>query len=210
MSDFRIKTYVLGGVSTNCYLVFREGEKTAVIIDPADNADYLKNKCREFGVEPEAVLLTHAHFDHIMGIDKVIDRYGEMPVYVEESDLELLHTPSMNESTVYTNGYSYPGGDVIHDGDVLHLIGEDFRVIHTPGHTQGGVCYYVEKEGVLFSGDTLFCCSVGRSDFATSSTSALIRSIKEKLFLLPDETKVFPGHMGATTIGNEKVNNPYV
>ena len=133
-----------------------------------------------------------------------------MPVYVEESDLELLHIPSMNESTVYTNGYSYPGGDVIHDGDVLHLIGEDFRVIHTPGHTQGGVCYYVEKEGVLFSGDTLFCCSVGRSDFATSSTSALIRSIKEKLFLLPDETKVFPGHMGATTIGNEKVNNPYV
>ena len=210
MSDFRIKTYVLGGVSTNCYLVFREGEKTAVIIDPADNADYLKNKCREFGVKPEAVLLTHAHFDHIMGIDKVIDRYGEMPVYVEESDLELLHTPSMNESTVYTNGYSYPGGDVIHDGDVLHLIGEDFRVIHTPGHTQGGVSYYVEKEGVLFSGDTLFCCSVGRSDFATSSTSALIRSIKEKLFLLPDETKVFPGHMGATTIGNEKVNNPYV
>ena len=181
-----------------------------MIIDPADNADYLKNKCREFGVKPEAVLLTHAHFDHIMGIDKVIDRYGEMSVYVEESDLELLHTPSMNESTVYTNGYSYPGGDVIHDGDVLHLIGEDFRVIHTPGHTQGGVCYYVEKEGVLFSGDTLFCCSVGRSDFATSSTSALIRSIKEKLFLLPDETKVFPGHMGATTIGNEKVNNPYV
>ena len=207
---FELKPMLLGGVSTNCYLVFREGEKTAVIIDPADNADYLKNKCREFGVKPEAVLLTHAHFDHIMGIDKVIDRYGEMPVYVEESDLELLHTPSMNESTVYTNGYSYPGGDVIHDGDVLHLIGEDFRVIHTPGHTQGGVCYYVEKEGVLFSGDTLFCCSVGRSDFATSSTSALIRSIKEKLFLLPDETKVFPGHMGATTIGNEKVNNPYV
>ena len=133
--------------------------------------------------------------------------------YIEEEELvikAILLTHAHFESTVYTNGYSYPGGDVIHDGDVLHLIGEDFRVIHTPGHTQGGVSYYVEKEGVLFSGDTLFCCSVGRSDFATSSTSALIRSIKEKLFLLPDETKVFPGHMGATTIGNEKVNNPYV
>ena len=96
------------------------------------------------------------------------------------------------------------------DGQTVECAGTEIHVIHTPGHTQGGVCYYVEKEGVLFSGDTLFCCSVGRSDFATSSTSALIRSIKEKLFLLPDETKVFPGHMGATTIGNEKVNNPYV
>ena len=169
-----------------------------ICLYPDDSARQLFFFCTTFHILREIFLFVK------------VDRYGEMPVYVEESDLELLHTPSMNESTVYTNGYSYPGGDVIHDGDVLHLIVEDFRVMHTPGHTQGGVCYYVEKEGVLFSGDTLFCCSVGRSDFATSSTSALIRSIKEKLFLLPDETKVFPGHMGATTIGNEKVNNPYV
>ena len=206
----KIEKFVTGIISTNCYIVTNEETKETVIVDPANLSKAMIGYIEEEELVIKAILLTHAHFDHIMGIDKVIDRYGEMPVYVEESDLELLHTPSMNESTVYTNGYSYPGGDVIHDGDVLHLIGEDFRVIHTPGHTQGGVSYYVEKEGVLFSGDTLFCCSVGRSDFATSSTSALIRSIKEKLFLLPDETKVFPGHMGATTIGNEKVNNPYV
>ena len=206
----RIERFIVGMVGTNCYVVSNEETLECFLIDPGAYSDKMITYIRENALKPRAILLTHGHFDHIMGIDKVIDRYGEMPVYVEESDLELLHTPSMNESTVYTNGYSYPGGDVIHDGDVLHLIGEDFRVIHTPGHTQGGVCYYVEKEGVLFSGDTLFCCSVGRSDFATSSTSALIRSIKEKLFLLPDETKVFPGHMGATTIGNEKVNNPYV
>ena len=96
----------------------------------------------------------------------MIDRYGEMPVYVEESDLELLHTPSMNESTVYTNGYSYPGGDVIHDGDVLHLIGEDFRVIHTPGHTQGGVCYYVEKVEIH--------CSVVQSEEVILQPAALL------------------------------------
>ena len=111
---------------------------------------------------------------------------------------------------IYTAGYSYAGGNVIHDKDVLSLIGYDFQVIHTPGHKAGGVCYYMKEANALFSGDTLFCCSVGRTDFATSSTSALIRSIKEKLFLLPDETIVYPGHMGATTIGNEKVNNPYV
>ena len=158
----------------------------------------------------KAILLTHAHFDHIMGIDKVIDRYGEMPVYVEESDLELLHTPSMNESTVYTNGYSYPGGDVIHDGDVIRLIGEDFRVIHTPGHTPGGCCYYMEQEDVLFSGDTLFRTSVGRSDFPGGSASALVRSVKEKLLILPEETHVYPGHMEETTIGYEKRHNPFV
>ena len=110
----------------------------------------------------------------------------------------------------YGQGCSIVPDVFLEDLDVIRLAGFSVQMIHTPGHTQGGVCYYVEKEGVLFSGDTLFCCSVGRSDFATSSTSALIRSIKEKLFLLPDETKVFPGHMGATTIGNEKVNNPYV
>ena len=185
----KIEKFVTGIISTNCYIVTNEETKETVIVDPANLSKAMIGYIEEEELVIKAILLTHAHFDHIM---------------------ELLHTPSMNESTVYTNGYSYLGGDVIHDGDVLHLIGEDFRVIHTPGHTQGGVCYYVEKEGVLFSGDTLFCCSVGRSDFATSSTSALIRSIKEKLFLLPDETRVFPGHMGATTIGNEKVNNPYV
>lgn len=206
----KIEKFLTGIISTNCYLVSNEETKEAVLVDPPAMPKTLVSHIQEEGLTIKAILLTHAHFDHIMGIDKAIELYGEMPVYVEESDLELLHTPQLNESTVYTHGYSYAGGDVIHDGEVLHLIGYDFKVIHTPGHTQGGVCYYVESNGVLFSGDTLFCCSVGRSDFATSSTSALIRSIREKLFLLPDETIVYPGHMGATTIGNEKINNPFV
>lgn len=206
----KIERIVTGIISTNCYLVSNEETKEAVIIDPAAAPKKLIEHIKEEGLTLKATLLTHAHFDHIMGIDQLIQLYGKMPVYVEENDLEMLHTPQLNESTVYTAGYSYAGGDVIHEGDVLHLIGNEFQVIHTPGHTAGGVCYYVESENVLFSGDTLFCCSVGRTDFATSSTSALIRSIKEKLFLLPDETIVYPGHMGATTIGNEKINNPFV
>lgn len=206
----KVEKFVTGIISTNCYLVSNEETKEAVLVDPAAVPASLVRHIQEEGLTIKAILLTHAHFDHIMGIDKTIEMYGAMPVYVEESDLELLHNPQLNESTVYTAGYSYAGGDAVHGGDVLKLIGYDFEVIHTPGHTQGGACYYVKSQGVVFSGDTLFCCSVGRSDFATSSTSALIRSIREKLFLLPDETIVYPGHMGATTIGNEKVNNPYV
>ena len=206
----KIEKFVTGIICTNCYIVTNEETKETVIVDPANLSKAMIGYIEEEELVIKAILLTHAHFDHIMGIDKVIDRYGEMPVYVEESDLELLHTPSMNESTVYTNGYSYPGGDEIHDGDVLHLIGEDFRVIHTPGHTPGGCCYYMEQEDVLFSGDTLFRTSVGRSDFPGGSASALVRSVKEKLLILPEETHVYPGHMEETTIGYEKRHNPFV
>ena len=206
----KIEIFVTGIISTNCYVVYNEETKETIVVDPAGVPKKMVEFIRENELSIKAVLLTHAHFDHIMGLDKLVDLYGKMPVYVEESDLELLNEPEKNESTVYTAGYSYNGGDIIHDNDILSLIGYDFKVIHTPGHTAGGVCYYVESEGVLFSGDTLFHGSVGRSDFATSSTADLIRSIKEKLFLLPDETIVYPGHMGATTIGDEKLNNPYI
>ena len=206
----KIEIFVTGIISTNCYILSNEETKEAVIVDPANLSRTMVRYIEEEGLKVKAVLLTHAHFDHIMGLDQIIAMFGEMPVYVEESDLPLLNNKELKESRIYTAGYSYAGGNVIHDKDVLSLIGYDFQVIHTPGHTAGGVCYYVKEANALFSGDTLFCCSVGRTDFATSSTSALIRSIKEKLFLLPDETIVYPGHMGATTIGNEKVNNPYV
>ena len=206
----KIEKFVTGIISTNCYIVTNEETKETVIVDPANLSKAMIGYIEEEELVIKAILLTHAHFDHIMGIDKVIDRYGEMPVYVEESDLELLHTPSMNESTVYTNGYSYPGGDVIHDGDVLHLIGEDFRVIHTPGHTAGGTCYYIESDKTLMSGDTLFAGSVGRTDYPTASSAAMMESLHDKLCKLPDDTDVYPGHGEFTTIGYEKQNNPFM
>ena len=209
MSDFRIQTCVMGMVSTNCYIVYRKGGKSAVIVDPADNGAYILNKCRELQVEPEAVLLTHGHFDHIMGIDGILEEY-QVPVYVHEEEAELIQDPILNESNTYTNGYTFGNAEYTRDGQILELIGYKFRVIHTPGHTSGGVSYYVESENVLFSGDTLFHGSVGRTDFKTSSMSSLVHSIREKLFLLPDETVVYPGHMGATSIGTEKQINPNV
>ena len=206
----KIKKYVVGMIGTNCYLVINEETKESVMVDPGAYPAKVKNAVKEQGLKLKAVLLTHAHFDHIMGLSDVMEDV-KVPVYVEEADLPMMTDGESNLSSTYVRGgYRFEEAVPVSDGQQLEIAGFQFRVIHTPGHTQGGVCYYVEKEGVLFSGDTLFCCSVGRRDFATSSTSALIRSIKEKLFLLSDETKVFPGHMGATTIGNEKVNNPYV
>ena len=121
MSDFRIKTYVLGGVSTNCYLVFREGEKTAVIIDPADNADYLKNKCREFGVKPEAVLLTHAHFDHMLAADDIRKAYG-CKVYVHMDDERMLNDPFLNLSgTMGTEQTGISADHLLRDGDSAEI-----------------------------------------------------------------------------------------
>ena len=209
MADLKVRHLVVGAVATNCYIAENRKTKEALIIDPGDNAARIEQIIKEDGVVPVAVLLTHGHFDHAMAAQEVAEQYG-IKIYAHETEKETLETPQINLSGMIGRTLTFHADCYVKDGEILNLAGFEIRVLHTPGHTQGGVCYYVEKEGVLFSGDTLFCCSVGRSDFATSSTSALIRSIKEKLFLLPDETKVFPGHMGATTIGNEKVNNPYV
>ncbi len=144
-----------------------------------------------------------------MGIDGFLKKY-DVPVYVHEDDREMMEDPKLNQSSIYTAGYTFSGAESIRDGQTLHLAGYDFEVFHTPGHTPGCCCFYVRTEGVLFSGDTLFANSVGRTDFPGSSTEALIRSIREKLLPLPDETRVYPGHMGETAIGHERKHNPYI
>lgn len=205
----KIETFVTGIISTNCYVVHNEDTKEAVIIDPAYYPKKMKAYIAEEGLEIRAILLTHGHFDHIMGIDAILEEFP-VPVFVHEDEEELINDIVLNESKTYTNGYTFSKAEYIRDGQILKFAGYEFKVIHTPGHTSGGVCYYVESEQTLFSGDTLFYASVGRSDFPTSSTSALIRSIREKLLVLPDETVVYPGHMGATSIANEKKMNPYI
>lgn len=205
-----VKKFLAGPLGTNCYLLVNEISKEALIVDPASCPERLKECVAKENIRIRAILLTHAHFDHIMGIDDVIGLYGEMPVYVHQEDMEMLENPALNLSGNYGMGYSYRGGTAIRDGQILSLIGYEIKVIHTPGHTPGGVCYYVESEEVLISGDTLFQDSVGRTDFPGGSASELVRSIKEKLFVLPENTHVYPGHMGTTTIWHEKGHNPFV
>ena len=182
----KIKKYVVGMIGTNCYLVINEETKETVMVDPGAYPAKVKNAVKEQGLKLKAVLLTHAHFDHMTD---------------GESNLS---------STYVRGGYRFEEAVPVSDGQQLEIAGFQFRVIHTPGHTPGGCCYYMEQEGVLFSGDTLFQTSVGRSDFPGGSASALVRSVKEKLLVLPEETHVYPGHMEETTIGYEKLHNPFI
>lgn len=205
----KVEKFVTGIISTNCYLVINEDTKQAVVIDPAACPSYLMSHIKSEGLKIEAILLTHGHFDHIMGIDGFLSEF-DVPVYVHEEDADAMEDPVLNQSSTYTSGYTFGKARYLRDRQTLELAGYTFQVIHTPGHTKGGCCYYVASEGVLFSGDTLFQNSVGRTDFVNSSTSDLVHSVREKLFLLPDDTMVYPGHMGETKIRHEKKYNPYV
>lgn len=205
-----VKQFLAGPIGTNCYLLINEKTKEAVIVDPASCPDYMMNYIKTEEIKLKAVLLTHAHFDHIMGIDDVLNKYGKMPVYVHEADKPMLEDPQQNMTMSFGFPYAYKGAQAVQDGQVLSLIGYEIKVLHTPGHTPGGCCYYIASEHVLISGDTLFQQSIGRTDFPGGSMSDLVRAVKEKLMILPEDTVVYPGHMGTTTIADEKRMNPFL
>ena len=206
--SFDIKVMPLGPISANCYILTDKKSRESAVIDPGDFNEALKNAVKDLNIK--YILLTHGHFDHIMGLSDVMEDI-KVPVYVEEADLPMMMDGESNLSSGYMRGgYQFADAVPVRDGQQLQIAGFQFRVIHTPGHTPGGCCYYMEQEDVLFSGDTLFRTSVGRSDFPGGSASALVRSVKEKLLILPEETHVYPGHMEETTIGYEKLHNPFI
>lgn len=206
--DLRIKSSILGAVGTNCYFVYNEKTKKAVLIDTADNAPYIVNQCVTLGITPEAILLTHGHADHMLAAEEIRKKYG-IPLIASKKEEALLADPSANLSPMIGGRQVGLKADkTVKEGDVLELIGFRFQVIETPGHTEGSVCFLVEEAGVLFAGDTLFEESFGRTDFPTGSMSGLCRSITDKLFVLPEDTMVYSGHGSVTTIGHEKEYNP--
>ncbi len=205
----KIEKFVLGSMGTNCYLIINEETKELAIVDPATCPNYVVSHIKSNGYVPQAIFLTHAHFDHVMGIDGWVKEFG-MPVYLHEDEKKILEDPELNLSGLFGTSYSYSDVRCLQDGQELEIAGFIFKIIHTPGHTSGGCCYYCEEEGILISGDTLFYQSVGRSDFPTGSMGTLVRSIREKLFCLPDDVMVYPGHNDATCIGDEKKYNPFV
>ena len=208
MGQIEIKSMTLGMVATNCYLIINKETKEALLIDPADNALRISNVIEENVCTLKAILLTHGHFDHIMALNELKKRYN-VPVYAHEEEEDVLKQSSLNMSGMIGLIYTTQADIYVKDGEHLKLAGLDIIVLHTPGHTKGGVCYYLPEEKVLMSGDTLFHCSIGRTDFPTGSMSQLVRSVKEQLFVLPDDVQVYPGHDSVTSIGYEKQYNPF-
>ncbi len=203
----RIETIHVGEMGTNCYLAWDEATNRGFLVDPGEQAEKIIRVCSRYQVKSEAVLLTHGHFDHIMAAKKIRQQY-EIPVYAGIHEEELLADSQMNLSGMWAVPYTMKADKLVNDNEVLTIAGMEITVLETPGHTSGGVCYYIKKENVLFAGDTLFCESYGRTDFPGGSMFALLRSLRGKLFVLPEETDVYPGHGQATSIGYEKTHNP--
>ena len=208
----KIDRLILGAYETNCY-VLRSSEQSqdCMIIDPGLEADDLIDFLNEKKLHPVAVILTHGHIDHIAGLTELRENYPGIKVYIHKLDAEMLTQPMMNLSAMTGAGFTAaPADSFLEDNMTIEEAGVKLSVLHTSGHTPGGISLYAKDEGIVFAGDTLFAGSVGRTDFPGGGMRQLINSIKEKLFTLPDETKVYPGHGPTTSIANEKKHNPFV
>lgn len=207
-----IERLLVGELGTNAYFLENEDTKELLVVDPGGNGRELAERIKDKGLNPLGILLTHGHYDHTDGIEE-LNKHLTSPVdvYALDKEEELLKNSAFNLSGSFSfNGKSYNANKFFRDGEEVELGSFKFKVIATPGHTKGSCCFYFPEEGILISGDTLFERSVGRTDFPGGSMSELVTSIKEKLFVLPDETQVLPGHMGTTTIGDEKTGNMFI
>ena len=202
--DFR----VVGPIQTNCYFLYREDTKECLIIDPGYEADKIEAYVQKKQLHVAGILLTHGHFDHITAADEVRKKF-QTKIYASGKEKELMADPRMNVSVMMGESVSLKADVWLEDGQELEMLGETMRCILTPGHTGGGMCFYFPKACMLFSGDTLFQESVGRTDFPTGSSRELIRSVREKLLVLPEAVRVYSGHGLMTTIRDEQMFNPY-
>ncbi len=208
MSNFKLIRMTVGMVMTNCYIGYNEDTREAFIVDPGDDARRISQTVREEKLNVKGILLTHGHFDHIMAVPELKAEFGA-PVYAHEAEEKLLKDTQMNLSAPWAGrALSLEAERLVKDGEKFELAGFEIQAVHTPGHTAGGVSYYLEAEGGLFSGDTLFRGSYGRVDLPTASGAEIARSICEKLLPLPEETAVYPGHERETTIASERKYNP--
>ena len=211
-----IKTIPAGPLQTNCYVVSDAGSPEAMIVDPGGDADTIIAYVESEKLDPKVLLNTHAHIDHIGANAEIKNHFPGVQLTVHADDANSLTDPMGNLSAMMGMEYQSPVADlVVQEGDHVTVGGWEFRVLHTPGHTPGGICLYAESppEGeapVLIAGDSLFAGSIGRTDFPGGDMSTLLSSIQEKLFVLPQQTTVHSGHGPSTTIGREKESNPFV
>jgi hydroxyacylglutathione hydrolase len=204
------KQIPLGPLQTNCYILWNDRNK-CLIIDPGAEGEKLVNWLNENNLEPLAILLTHAHFDHIGAVDTVRDTYN-IPVYIHEKESDWLTDPGLNGSGLFGMGniQTRPADTVFTSKKTVTIDDFTLELFETPGHSPGSLSYYVQSEGIVFAGDTLFMGSIGRSDLPGGNHEQLLSSIHDHLLTLPEDTKVLPGHGPTTTVGNEMDGNPFL
>ena len=206
----KVGKVLLPAAAENCYLAINENTNESIIIDPGSAFERIKAAVDKTGSKPVAVILTHGHFDHAGEAEATAAEYG-IKIYAHEAQADELRNPSINLSgDMFGNSELYHADVFLKDQEEIDLAGLHIRCLFTPGHTPGGCCYYFPNEEVVFTGDTLFCGSVGRTDFPGGSMSQLITSIRNQLLSLPDDTICYPGHNEPTTIGQERLYNPYL
>lgn len=207
----KIEQMELGPVQTNCYIVY-DGDKNALIFDPGEEAERVKVLLKKRGLAPLAILLTHAHFDHIGAVDEIRDAYN-IPVYLHRLEKDWLSRPNLNGSGKYAAlpDYRVRDADVLLTDEKELTIGDfTMQLLHTPGHSPGSVSFYFREDGFAIVGDTLFRGSIGRTDLIDGSEKVLLQSIRTSLLTLPAETVLFPGHGEDTTPEDEKASNPFL
>lgn len=210
MSGFEIIGITVGPVAENSYLIFKENTGKALLIDPGDEPDRLMQPLAEHGLELEAILLTHCHFDHIGAVAPIARATGA-PVYCPEIEVPILADVMAYVPWPGIGPYeSYDADHTVSGGEHLSLAGFGIDVLFTPGHSPGHVTYSIPEVGLLLSGDVLFQGSVGRVDLPGGDWETLLESIRMLVTTFPEETRVLPGHMGATTLGDELAGNPFL
>lgn len=205
-----VRIVQVGPFEVNCYLAWDSESGDGVIIDPGAEEERIIEQIDDTGMTPRAILLTHGHGDHIAAVRPVKARY-DIPLLIGKGEEELLSSPSANVSAMLNQPVTSPPADQSLEDEQLIVFGSlKLKVLHTPGHSPAGVCYFWEEASILFCGDTLFNGSIGRTDFPGCSTEGLLESIRTKLLPLPDSILCYPGHGPATTIGRERTSNPFL
>ncbi|MBI5779953.1 MAG: MBL fold metallo-hydrolase [Planctomycetes bacterium] len=213
----QVKTFILGPIQTSCYVAYNNDGNNALIIDAGGDPAEMVRFIKQHDLEPVYLVNTHGHVDHILGNPQLKKTFPKLQICIHPADARMLGESKSNLATELGFEFSSPEPDkLLNEGDTLAL--EDkkasgFKVIHLPGHTKGGIgLFYQPRTGapLLFSGDALFAGSIGRTDFPGGSLAELVNNIREKVFALPDDTVVYPGHGPSTTVGDEKHSNPFL
>ncbi|WP_297038222.1 MBL fold metallo-hydrolase [uncultured Dialister sp.] len=207
----KIMYMVLGPFMTNTYILYNEETMEGLVVDPSFSPEQYIKAIKEKKIHLTSIFLTHAHVDHMAGMNELRKAFPEARMYMDKRDRPFLRDPERNLSYMFPTPTLVDDADVwVKDGDEIETSGYTFQVIDTSGHTPGGISFYLKKEGIVFTGDSLFQGSIGRTDFPGGSMKELTGSIRKNLFTLPDSTVVLSGHGEQTTIGQEKRTNPFL